>query len=139
MSDKDFLLNQLDVNQNDVLAFAIAMQKQASQQGFDWSEITGVIEKVQEELDELKQEITQNTDNALIQGELGDLFFACCNLARHLNISPREALHTCNQKFYRRFNYVETRVAAEGKQFADYSLDELDRFWEQAKQLEKLE
>jgi len=139
MSDKDFLLNQLDTNPNDALALAIAMQKKASEQGFDWPEITGVIEKVQEELDELKQEITQNSDKALIQAELGDLLFACCNLARQLNINPDGALHSCNQKFYRRFNYVETRVAAEGKQFSDYTLDELDSFWEQAKQLEKLE
>lgn len=139
MSDKDFLLNQLDTNSNDVLTLAIAMQKKASEQGFDWSEITGVIEKVQEELDELKQEITQSSDKTLIQAELGDLLFACCNLARHLNINPQAALNTCNQKFYRRFNYVETRVAAEGKQFSDYKLDELDSFWEQAKQLEKLE
>jgi len=138
-SETDFLLNQLDSNQNDALALAIAMQKKASEQGFDWPEITGVIEKIKEELGELEQEILQNSDKALIQAELGDLLFACCNLARHLNINPHEALNTCNQKFYRRFNYVETRVAAEGKQFSDYNLDELDSFWDQAKQLEKLE
>lgn len=138
MSEKDFLLNQLDSDKQDTLAFAIAMQKKAAEIGFDWPDISGVIDKVQEELDELSYEINNNSAKSIIQSELGDLLFACCNLARHLDIAPEQALASCNQKFYRRFNYVETRVSAEGKHFSDYSLTELDSFWDQAKQLEKL-
>ncbi len=138
MSDKDFILNQLDVDTNDALAYATAMQQKASAIGFDWPAINGVIEKVAEELAELKHEISQGDDKSKQQAELGDLLFACCNLARHLDINPATALQNCNQKFYRRFNYVETRAFAEGKQFSDCSLDELDNFWDEAKQLEKL-
>lgn len=138
MSDKDFILNQLGVDANDALAYATAMQKKASSIGFDWPEINGVIAKLEEELAELKHEISQSSDKTKQQAELGDLLFACCNLARHLDIDPATALQSCNEKFYRRFNYVETRAFAEGKQFSDYSLDELDNFWDEAKQLEKL-
>lgn len=139
MSEKDFILNRVDCDQKDTLAFAVAMQKKAAEIGFDWPDISGVIDKVQEELDELSHEINNHSAKSLIQSELGDLMFACCNLARHLDINPEQALAGCNQKFYRRFNYVETRVSAEGKRFSDYSLTELDSFWDQAKQLEKLD
>jgi uncharacterized protein YabN with tetrapyrrole methylase and pyrophosphatase domain len=139
VSDKEFILNQLDVDENDALAYATAMQKTASAIGFDWPEINGVIEKLEEELAELKHEISESADKTKQQAELGDLLFACCNLARHLGINPAEALQNCNRKFYRRFNYVETRASVEGKQFSDYSLDELDNFWDEAKQLEKLD
>ncbi|WP_438971947.1 MazG nucleotide pyrophosphohydrolase domain-containing protein, partial [Methylophaga sp.] len=115
MSEDDFILNQLDSNKKDSLAYAIAMQKKAAEIGFDWPDINGVIDKIHEELEELKLEIRQDSDKSLIQAELGDLLFACCNLARHLDINPDEALNSCNQKFYRRFNYVETRVSAVGK------------------------
>jgi len=139
VSDKDFILNQLDADDKDALAYAVAMQTKASAIGFDWPEIDGVIAKLEEELAELKQEISIGTNNARTQAELGDVLFACCNLARHLKMDPNEALNCCNQKFYRRFNYVETRATAEGKQFSDYSLEELDSFWDEAKQLEKVE
>jgi len=139
MSDKDFILNQLDADDKDALAFAVAMQTKASAVGFDWPEINGVIAKLEEELAELKQEISMGAEKVRTQAELGDLLFACCNLARHLNIDPHEALNNCNQKFYRRFNYVETRAFAEGKQFSDFTLDELDSFWDEAKRLESLD
>jgi MazG family protein len=138
MSDSDFLLNQLD-NSLDTLSRAVAMQKKASSVGFDWPDIKGVIAKIHEELDELGDEITKGSDKARLTDELGDVLFACCNLARHLEVDPHEALSGTNQKFYRRFNYVETRVAASGKRFSDFTLDELDRFWDEAKQLEKLD
>ncbi|WP_289303205.1 MazG nucleotide pyrophosphohydrolase domain-containing protein, partial [Methylophaga sp. UBA3996] len=85
------------------------------------------------------QEIKQQSEKSHLQAELGDILFACCNLARHLEIDPEEALNSSNDKFYRRFNYVETAVTAQEKQFADFSLEELDAFWNSAKQLEKAE
>lgn len=138
MTVPDFLLNQVDKEQ-DNLSYAVSLQKAASRVGFDWSDITGVIAKIHEELDELSDEISAESDKAKLADELGDVLFACCNLARHLGVDPQQALSGTNQKFYRRFNYVETRVTAAGKQFSDFSLEELDSFWDEAKQLEKID
>ncbi|MBD3633668.1 MAG: nucleotide pyrophosphohydrolase [Methylophaga sp.] len=115
------------------------MQKKAAEVGFDWPDIVGVIAKIHEELDELGEEIADDADKNRLKDELGDVLFACCNLARHLGIDPVEALQGTNQKFYRRFNFVETSVAAANKGFGDFSLEELDAFWDQAKLLEKLD
>lgn len=139
MSDKDFLLTPIKQTETDAFKLAIAMQRRASQVGFDWPDSVGVLDKIHEELEELGQEIKQQSDKSHLRAELGDILFACCNLARHLEIDPEEALNSSNDKFYRRFNYVETAVTAQGKQFADFSLEELDAFWNSAKQLEKAE
>lgn len=138
MSDKDFLLKQLD-KADSPLSYAVAMQKKASTVGFDWPDIKGVIAKIHEELNELGEEMDNDADKQRLADELGDVLFACCNLARHLGIEPEQALSGTNQKFYRRFNFVETCVSAAGKRFSDFTLDELDSFWDQAKQLEKLD
>lgn len=138
MADHDFLLNQLDNNQ-DALRYALAMQKKAAEVGFDWPDIQGVIAKIHEELDELGDEIADDADTDRLSDELGDVLFACCNLARHLGLDPVVALQSTNQKFYRRFNFVETSVTAANKEFGDFSLEELDAFWDQAKLLEKLD
>lgn len=138
MADRDFLLNQLDSHQ-DLMRYAVAMQKKAAEVGFDWPDIQGVIAKIHEELDELGEEIAEDSDKDRLSDELGDVLFACCNLARHLGIDPVDALQGSNQKFYRRFNFVETSVTAANKGFGDFSLEELDAFWEQAKQLEKFD
>ncbi len=138
MADKDFLLNQLD-NHQDALRYAVAMQKKAAEVGFDWPDIQGVIAKIHEELDELGEEIADDADRDRLKDELGDVLFACCNLARHLGVDPVEAMTSTNQKFYRRFNFVETCVTAADRGFHDFSLEELDAFWDQAKQLEKLD
>lgn len=138
MSDSDFLLNQIKQD-GDALSYAVALQQKASSVGFDWPDIKGVIAKLHEELDELAEEMDADADKQRLADELGDVLFACCNLARHLGVDPVEALSGTNQKFYRRFNFVETSVSVAGKSFSDFTLDELDQFWDQAKQLEKLE
>lgn len=138
MSDSDFLLNQIKQD-GDALSYAVAMQQKASSVGFDWPDIRGVIAKIHEELSELGEEIDANADKQRLADELGDVLFACCNLARHLGVEPSQALTGTNKKFYRRFNYVETCVTAAGKTFSDFTLNELDNFWDQAKQLEKLD
>lgn len=138
MNKRDFLLNQVNPQQ-DPLTYAVEMQTAASKVGFDWPNIKGVIAKIHEELDELGDEITDGNEIQRLRDELGDVLFACCNLARHLEVDPVEALSGSNQKFYRRFNYVETRVAAADRTFSDFSLEQLDSFWNEAKQLEKLD
>lgn len=139
MSDQNFILSSIKKTQKDVFKLAIEMQKKASEVGFDWPNPDGVLEKIHEEIDELDQEIKQDSDKSVLLAELGDILFACCNLARHLDIDPAEALNSSNTKFYRRFNYVETAVTAQGKQFKDFSLEELDTLWNTAKQLEQIE
>ncbi|HDZ15868.1 MAG TPA: nucleotide pyrophosphohydrolase [Methylophaga aminisulfidivorans] len=113
------------------------MQKKASSVGFDWTNIDGVFDKIHEELNELQHEVKQGTDKAKCIDEFGDILFACCNLARHLDIDPKTAIDSTNRKFYRRFNYVETRVVSTGKTLEGTELSILDSLWDEAKQLEK--
>lgn len=110
-------------------------QKRAAKVGFDWDEVTQAWEKVREEVDEVEVEIKQATPNMeRIKDELGDVFFALVNVARFYKIEPEEAVYSANQKFYRRFSYIETCVRQTGKNFEDYTLTELDRFWDEAKE-----
>ena len=114
---------------------AEAYQKRAAKVGFDWAEVTEAWEKVREEVNEVEVEIKQATPNiAGIKDELGDVFFALVNVARFYKIEPEEAVYGANQKFYRRFSYVENCVRKSGKRFSDYTLAELDRFWDEAKE-----
>jgi len=112
------------------------LQKEAAKVGFDWPDITPVLEKVKEELVEL-QEAKQIGNQEEIELEYGDLLFALVNVARHYEIDPEEALFKTNQKFSRRFGYIEEKVAASGRSFSDYTLEELDAFWGEAKRNEK--
>lgn len=114
---------------------AEAYQKRAAKVGFDWTEVSEAWEKVREEINEVEAEIKQTNPNLSgIKDELGDVFFALVNVARFYKIEPEEAVYGANQKFYRRFTYVENCVKQSGKQFSDYSLAELDRFWDEAKE-----
>lgn len=114
---------------------AEAYQKRAAKVGFDWTEVTEAWEKVLEEVAEVEAEIKQENPNiARIKDELGDVFFALVNVARFYKIEPEEAVYGTNQKFFRRFSYVEKCVRQNNKQFSDYTLAELDRFWNEAKE-----
>jgi tetrapyrrole methylase family protein / MazG family protein len=112
------------------------LQKEAAKVGFDWPDITPVLDKVKEELVEL-QEAKQSGHQEEVELEYGDLLFALVNVARHYEIDPEEALFKTNQKFSRRFGYIEEKVAASGRSFSDYTLEELDAFWVEAKRNEK--
>lgn len=112
------------------------LQKRASQVGFDWPQIDGVLAKVEEELQELRAAIASG-DSDHAREELGDLLFSCVNVARHLKEDPEAALRQCNRKFEKRFGAVESTLRARNQQPSDVSLDELDRLWEQAKRLSK--
>ncbi len=110
------------------------IQKRVASVGFDWQEITGVIEKVEEELAELKEVISTDNNPVALEEELGDLLFSVVNLSRHININAEEALRKGNKKFIGRFKYLEDKINCEGGVIANYSLQELEQFWQQAKQ-----
>lgn len=115
---------------------AYKLQSKAAKVGFDWPDVKGVWEKVQEELAEL-QEALASGDRAAAENELGDVLFALVNYARHQKIEPEVALNGTNNRFAKRFAHVESCVEASGKAWQDFSLDELDQFWDEAKRLEK--
>lgn len=111
------------------------LQKRAARVGFDWPDIGGVLDKIEEEIAELRQAVASG-DRENAREEVGDLLFSCVNAARHLQQDPEAALRDCNRKFERRFNAVEAALRAEGRQPADAGLEELDRLWDQAKDAE---
>ena len=115
---------------------AYKLQSKAAKVGFDWPDVKGVWDKVQEELVEL-QEALASGDRAAAENELGDVLFAIVNYARHQKIEPEVALNGTNNRFAKRFAHVESCVEASGKVWQDFSLDELDQFWDEAKRLEK--
>lgn len=115
------------------LSRAQKLQKRAARAGFDWPEVGGVLDKIAEELDEVRVEI-DNGDQAALQGEIGDLLFACVNLARYAGVEPETALRTTNEKFERRFRYIEQALCAQGKELEQCSLEEMDGLWNEAKQ-----
>jgi MazG family protein len=118
------------------LTRADKLQKRASRVGFDWPSIHGVSDKVEEELDELREEIHSNAGTDALLDESGDLLFAAVNLLRHAGIDPEAALRQANRKFSRRFHLVEKLSEAAGSTVAETDLDTLDYYWDQAKALE---
>ncbi|KAB2328842.1 nucleoside triphosphate pyrophosphohydrolase [Cytobacillus depressus] len=117
------------------LMAASEIQKKAAKVGFDWQEVGPAWEKVKEELREFETEA--ETGSHQMVNEFGDILFALVNIARFNKIDPEEALYLTNEKFKRRFSFVEKRVKESGKDFAAYSLEQLDEFWEEAKKLER--
>jgi len=112
------------------------LQKRAARVGFDWKTIGPVIDKIEEELGELRSEIEAGkTDQTRITDELGDVLFAVANLARHCKVDPEAALRSTNDKFEKRFRYVEQQLAAQGKKPADATLEEMEALWQEAKTL----
>lgn len=114
------------------LVKAQRIQDKVAGVGFDWEEPHQVWEKVQEELVELNAEIEKG-DTTAIEAEFGDLLFSMINYARFLNINPDTALERTNQKFSKRFAYLEAKANALGKSLQDMTLAEMDVFWEEAK------
>ncbi|MBL4607560.1 MAG: nucleoside triphosphate pyrophosphohydrolase [Pseudomonadales bacterium] len=112
---------------------AIKMQKAAGTVGFDWKDVAPALGKVEEETNELKEAIDKSEPSEKIEEEFGDLLFASMNVARFLKFDPEMALIRANRKFEARFKLIEKHVAASGKGWDDFSLKELDVFWEKAK------
>ena len=116
------------------------LQKRAARVGFDWTEAKDVLGKIHEELGEVGAEFQGvNTDMGRLTDELGDLLFACVNLARKANIDPGTALRGTNLKFERRFRRVEALLAADGRTPDQASLEEMEELWVQAKVEERAE
>jgi len=118
------------------LQTAYNYQKRAAKEGFDWPDVNGAWDKFAEEWQEFRNEVTKGTSASRLD-EFGDVLFTLVNLARFYKLSPEEAMLHANEKFARRFGYVEAKVKESGKPFSDYTLEQLDAFWDEAKQLEK--
>jgi ATP diphosphatase len=114
------------------LSRAQKVQKRAATAGFDWPEISGVLDKCQEELLELREASGQGLDRQ--EEELGDLLFSCVNLARHIGVDAEAALRRATQKFESRFNAIEQRVADAGNRLEEMDLKALDKLWDSVKQ-----
>ncbi|MCT4478308.1 nucleoside triphosphate pyrophosphohydrolase [Peribacillus frigoritolerans] len=109
-------------------------QKRAAKVGFDWDEVSEAWKKVREEVQELEAEIlSPKMDVERIKSELGDLFFALVNISRYYDIQAEEAVYKANQKFHRRFTYIEECIQRADKKFEEYTLEELDSYWDEAK------
>lgn len=114
---------------------AYRIQDKARNVGFDWKEKEDVWDKVYEELEELKAELAKgNKENST--RELGDFLFSVINAARLYKLNPDNALEMTNQKFIRRFNYVEVHSVKQGKSLKDMTLEEMDKLWDEAKRQE---
>ena len=119
------------------LVRAAKIQKKAAESGFDWDDISGAFEKVQEEYREVSECYAENPSGLdALKEEIGDLLFSVVNIARFLDIDPEAALDYTNNKFIRRFSYVEKAALACGRELEEMSLSEMDELWNEAKQLE---
>jgi MazG family protein len=112
------------------------IQKRAARVGFDWNATGPVIDKIEEELRELRAELEAGAiDRDRVEDELGDVLFAVANLARHCKVDPEAALRSTNDKFERRFRYIERRLAETNRHPSDATLEEMERLWIEAKKI----
>lgn len=118
------------------LARASKLGKRAAEVGFEWPDTQGALDKVAEELDELRAELSSSPDLERISNELGDLLFSIVNVCRYLKIDAENSLRRANAKFERRFRYVERRLREQGKSPEEATLEEMDALWEQGKREE---
>jgi XTP/dITP diphosphohydrolase len=116
------------------LVKAMRIQEKARGVGFDWENKNQVWEKVLEEIEEFKTEIDHpNPNKENIENEFGDVLFSLINYARFNNINPEDALERTNKKFIHRFQYMEEKIKASGKTISDCKLEEMDKYWNEAK------
>ena len=115
---------------------AYRVQEKVARVNFDWDDIRDVFGKVHEEIDEL-QEAHTHQDQTKLEEEFGDLLFSLVNLARHLKVTPEDALRRTIQKFMDRFKYVEETMNLKGESLEDSTLERMDELWEEAKRLER--
>ncbi len=118
------------------LTRASKLQKRAADVGFDWSDVGLIIDKVEEELSELKEAIANGETKARIADEFGDVAFVLANVGRRLGVDPESALRGTCAKFIRRFQYIEAALAARGRNPEDADLDEMEALWNAAKRAE---
>lgn len=118
------------------LSRAEKLQKRAAGAGFDWPEIAPVFDKIHEEIDEVRAEL-DGDDHQALHNEIGDLLFACVNLARHAGVDAEQALRSANKKFVHRFQYVEQTLATQGSSIEEADVGRMDELWDEAKGKEK--
>lgn len=111
------------------------LQKRAATVGFDWPEPDQVLDKIEEEIGELREAMAQG-EHHRIEDELGDVMFAMVNLARHVNVKPELAVRSTNTKFERRFQFIESHLQLQGRSIEQASLEEMEALWQQAKSVE---
>lgn len=132
-----------EIKAGSALMQAQDIQKQASKLGFDWEGISGAFDKLDEEINELKSEVTDKSKADIkanirdIEKELGDCVFALVNVARKLNLDAETATLTCVHKFKSRFGYIEEQLEVAGKRLEDSDITEMDALWEAAKRYER--
>ncbi len=112
----------------------VKLQKKAGKVGFDWPDHESVLEKIDEELSEVREAIAESNQNE-IEAEIGDLLFVVANLARKMKVDPEAALERTNQKFLSRFAHIETELKKRGISLRDASLEEMDQLWNAAKSI----
>ncbi len=115
------------------LLLALKLQERAARVGFDWPTPAGILDKLEEEIAELRAELGRDGDPEARRAEVGDLLFTLVNLARRLEIDPETALRLANTKFERRFRAVEAAAAARGRRLEEMSLEEMETLWREAK------
>lgn len=121
------------------LVKAYRIQEKARGVGFDWENARQVWEKVEEERGELQAEIQAQSNQERVTEEFGDLLFSLVNYARFIGVNPEDALELANRKFIRRFQYMEERTIMQDKPLSEMSLEEMNRYWDEAKAAEKAE
>jgi XTP/dITP diphosphohydrolase len=114
---------------------AFRMQEKAKGVGFEWSNAEDVWKKVLEELEEFKVEASKENNHDKLENEFGDLLFSLINYSRFIGINPEDALERTNKKFKKRFEHIEKRALENGRQLQDMKLEEMDVYWEEAKNL----
>ena len=108
------------------------LQKKAAKEGFDWDQINDVFDKLDEEIKEFKEAVLKKNP-ADIQSEIGDIIFVITNIAKFYKVDAEEALRSTNNKFIKRFQYIEQKLEGKGKTLKDSPLEELERYWQEAK------
>ncbi len=118
------------------LTEALKLQEQAARVGFDWSAPEPILDKIEEEIGELRQALAEGNP-AKVTDELGDLIFALVNIGRHVKTDPENALRGTNTKFRKRFNHIETSLNASGSSLESATLEQMEELWQAAKAIER--
>ena len=118
------------------LTEALKLQERAAKVGFDWSEAAPILDKIEEEIGELREALDQNKPEK-VKDELGDLIFALVNIGRHVGAEPEQALRGTNTKFRNRFSYIETSLQASGETLEAASLERMEELWQAAKRIQR--
>ncbi len=135
--EKDSILDDVPVHFPALLE-GLKLTKKAAKVGFDWQNTAQIINKLNEELDELNVAVSDD-DQKHIEEEIGDLLFVVMNLARKLDVEPETALKKTNRKFRTRFNYIEKQLKDSGRTLEESNLEEMDALWNEAKKAKSIQ